>query len=273
MKVKINDSIRAGGGAPLLIIAGPCVIESRELCMYVAKALKRICGELKLPVIFKASFDKANRSWIGSFRGKGLEAGLEVLSAVRRETGLTVTTDIHESFQAQPVADVCDVIQIPAFLCRQTDLILAGARTGKAVNVKKGQFMAPKDMGNIVEKIKTSGNKKVLITERGTTFGYNNLVVDMRGLYHMKEFKQPVIFDATHSVAQPGARGRRSGGDRRMVPVLARAAAAAGVDGIFLEVHPNPEKAKSDASNMLKLSTLPGLLRKLKRIHNLVKRD
>ncbi len=268
--VQINDSIIIGHSRPLLVIAGPCVIESEELCLSIARTLRQISKRLKLPVVFKASFDKANRSWIGSFRGIGLEAGMSVLDMVRRKTGLSVLTDIHQPSQAQQVSDICDIIQIPAFLCRQTDLLVAAGRTGKTVNVKKGQFMAPMDMGNVVEKVKQSGNRKVLITERGTFFGYNDLVVDMRGLWQMRALGQPIIFDATHSVQQPGALGRASGGDSRLACVLAMAAVAAGVDGIFLEVHPNPAKAKSDAATSLKLSELEGLLRKLKSLHKIV---
>ncbi|MFH1761710.1 MAG: 3-deoxy-8-phosphooctulonate synthase [bacterium] len=270
MKVKINNQISVGGGSPFLVIAGPCVIESEKLCLSIAEKLRIISRRLKLPVIFKASFDKANRSSMDSFRGRGMEAGLEVLYKVRRATGLTVLTDIHEAYQAQPASDVCDVIQIPAFLCRQTDLLIAAARTGKTVNVKKGQFLAPDDMCNVAEKLRQQGNNKIMITERGTSFGYHNLVVDMSGLYKMKSVKCPVIFDATHSVQRPGALGNATGGDRRLVPVLARAAAAAGIDGVFLEVHPSPHKAKSDAATSLKLSELPGLLRLLKKIHAFV---
>ena len=250
---------RVGGGNPLLWICGPCVIESHDLTMRIAETLKGYADRLGLPLVFKASFDKANRSSGKSFRGPGIHEGLKTLEAVKRATGLPVTTDIHECGQAAPAAEVCDILQVPAFLARQTDLLEACGRTGKVVNVKKGQFMAPWDMKNVVAKLSEFGRRNVLLTERGTTFGYGLLVNDMRAVPWMQETGAPVIFDATHSVQKPGALGDRTGGDRRMVPVLTRAAIAAGCDGVFLETHPNPDEAKSDGPTMLPLDALPEL--------------
>ena len=251
-----------GGGSPLLWICGPCVIESHDLTLRIADTLKGYAERFGLPLVFKASFDKANRSSGQSFRGPGLESGLKTLAAVKRATGLPVTTDVHECHQAAAVAEVCDILQVPAFLARQTDLLEACGRTGRVVNVKKGQFMAPWDMKNVVAKLGEVGaGGKVLLTERGTTFGYGLLVNDMRAVPWMQETGAPVIFDATHSVQMPGALGDRTGGDRRMVPVLARAAIAAGCDGVFLETHPNPDEAKSDGPNTLPLDHLPALIR------------
>lgn len=252
---------RVGGGSPLLWIAGPCVIESREHCLGVAEAVRRIADELHVPMVFKASFDKANRSSGKSFRGVGLDAGLTILDAVRQATGLPVTTDVHEVAHCRPAAEVCEILQIPAFLARQTDLILAAAATGKVVNVKKGQFMAPWDMKNVVAKCREAGNHRTLLTERGSTFGYGNLVNDLRAVAWMQETGAPVIFDATHSVQTPGALGDRTGGDRRFVPLLAKAAVAAGCDGLFVETHPDPDSAPSDGPNMLPLADLPALIR------------
>jgi 2-dehydro-3-deoxyphosphooctonate aldolase (KDO 8-P synthase) len=259
-----------GGGAPLLWICGPCVIESREHCLRVAEILRGVAESLVLPMVFKASFDKANRTSGKSFRGVGLEAGLAILDAVRRATGLPVTTDIHETAQAAPAAEVCEVLQVPAFLARQTDLLEACGRTGRVVNVKKGQFMAPWDMKNVVAKLAEVGNRRVLLTERGTTFGYGMLVNDMRAVPIMQETGSPVIFDATHSVQKPGGLGNRTGGDRDMVPVLARAAVAAGCDGVFLETHPDPDNAPSDGPNMIPLDQLPGLIRLCLRIREAI---
>jgi 2-dehydro-3-deoxyphosphooctonate aldolase (KDO 8-P synthase) len=250
-----------GDGHPLLWILGPCAIESRDHCLGVAEAVRRIADEHGLPAVFKASFDKANRSSGKSFRGVGLDAGLRVLDEVRSATGLPVTTDVHEVAHCRPAAEVCEVLQIPAFLARQTDLLLAAAETGRVVNVKKGQFMAPWDMRNVVAKCREAGNPRVLLTERGTTFGYGNLVVDFRSLGWMRETGSAVIFDATHSVQTPGALGDRTGGDRRFVPPLARAAVAAGCDGLFVETHPDPDRAPSDGPNMLPLAELPALVR------------
>ena len=241
-------------------IAGPCVIESHELTLRIADTLRQMAEHLRLPLVFKASFDKANRTSGKSFRGPGLQEGLKTLDTVKRRTGLPVTTDIHERDQAAPVAEVCDLIQVPAFLARQTDLLQAAGRTGRAVNVKKGQFMAPWDMKHVVTKMEEVGNRRLLLTERGTTFGYGQLVNDMRAIPLMQELGCPVIFDATHSVQMPGARGDRSGGDRRFAPYLARAAVACGCDGIFLETHPNPDEALSDGPNMIILDELPALV-------------
>jgi 2-dehydro-3-deoxyphosphooctonate aldolase (KDO 8-P synthase) len=258
--VSIGD-YQIGVGRPLVWIAGPCVIESRDHCLGIAGALRQLADELHLPLVFKSSFDKANRSSGKSFRGVGLDAGLKVLADVKAATGLPVTTDVHEPSQAAAVAEVCDVLQVPAFLARQTDLLEACGRTGRAVNVKKGQFMAPWDMKNVVAKLADVGNHRVLLTERGTTFGYGNLVVDFRALPWMAETGAPVIFDATHSVQNPGALGDRTGGDRRMVPVLARAAVAAGCDGLFVETHQDPDRAPSDGPNMVPLADFPALVR------------
>ena len=262
----------ATGRMPLTLIGGPCVIESLDLCREVAGEAQRVTRELGVNYIFKASFDKANRTSGSSFRGQGLEAGLEVLAAIRSEFGVPVLTDVHESWQCAPVAEVCDVLQIPAFLCRQTDLLLAAAHTGKAVNVKKGQFLAPWDMANIVRKIEETGNHNLLLTERGVSFGYNTLVVDMTSLPQMRQLGYPVVFDGTHSVQKPGGGvgGTTSGGQREFIPHLTRAAVAAGADALFLEIHPEPEKGLSDAATMLPLSELPGLLRQVIAIDRVV---
>jgi 2-dehydro-3-deoxyphosphooctonate aldolase (KDO 8-P synthase) len=259
---------RCGGGAPLLWIAGPCVIESRDLTLSVADTLAALAGRLGIQLVFKASFDKANRSSGKSFRGPGLDEGLQVLAEVKRRTGLPVTTDIHETAQVGPAADVVDLLQIPAFLARQTDLVLAAGRTGRAVNVKKGQFMAPWDMRNVVAKMDEVGNPNLLLTERGSTFGYGNLENDMRAIPWMQDLGRPVIFDATHSVQTPGSQGDRTGGDRRMVPFLARAAVAAGCDGVFVETHPRPDTAPSDGPNMIPLDALPSLISECQRIRD-----
>ena len=249
-----------GDGRPLLWIAGPCVIESRDHCLGVAEQLRGIADRLAVPLIFKASFDKANRTSGKSFRGVGLDAGLKILAEVSRASGVPVTTDVHEIGQVAAVAEVCEVLQIPAFLARQTDLLEAAGRTGRVVNVKKGQFMAPWDMRNVVAKLAEVGNRRVLLTERGTTFGYGLLVNDLRGIPWMRETGAPVIFDGTHSVQTPGAQGDRTGGDRRMVPTLVRAAVAAGADGVFVECHPDPDRAPSDGPNMLPLADVPALI-------------
>ena len=247
----------------LLLIAGPCVIESGELTLSIAARLKQIAAELPVQLVFKASFDKANRTSAAAFRGAGLEEGLAVLAEVKRQTNLPVTTDIHESSQAAPAAEVCDVLQIPAFLARQTDLLVAAAQTGRAVHVKKGQFMAPWDMKHVVAKLVAAGCKNVLLCERGTFFGYGRLVNDMRSLPMMRELGPPVVFDATHSVQEPGGLGSATGGNRAMVEPLARAAMAVGIDGLFLETHPDPDSAPSDGPNMLRLDDLPGILSRL----------
>jgi len=249
-----------GPGQPLLWIAGPCVIESHDLTLRIADTLKQLADRLHLPLVFKASFDKANRTSGKSFRGPGLEAGLRTLETVKRRTGLPVTTDIHESSQCGPVAQVVDLLQVPAFLARQTDLIQAAGRTGVAVNVKKGQFMAPWDMRHVVTKMAEVGNHRLLLTERGASFGYGQLVSDMRSIPWMQELGCPVIFDATHSVQMPAARGDTSGGDRRMVPYLTKAAVACGCDGLFLEMHPRPDEALSDGPNAIALDDFPALV-------------
>lgn len=257
--VAIAD-ITCGPGRPLVWIVGPCVIESRDLVLQVADRLKELAAQLKLPLVFKSSFDKANRTSGKSFRGPGLDEGLRILDAVKKRTGLPVTTDVHETHQAQAVGEVCDLIQVPAFLARQTDLLFAVGKTGRAVNVKKGQFMAPWDMKHVVTKLEEVGNKNLLLTERGTTFGYGQLVNDMRAIPWMQELGRPVIFDATHSVQMPGGLGDRTGGYRQMIPYLARAAVACGCDGIFLETHPRPDEAKSDGPNQIPLDELPRLV-------------
>ncbi|MBR6006620.1 MAG: 3-deoxy-8-phosphooctulonate synthase [Clostridia bacterium] len=252
------------------LIAGPCVIESEELVFEVAREMKRITDELGIPYVFKASFDKANRTSIDGFRGPGIERGLEILKKVRDGLGLRILTDIHEPWQAERAAEVCDILQIPAFLCRQTDLLVAAAKTGKTVNIKKAQFLAPWDMMNCVEKVRRSGNNNIMLCERGTTFGYNTLVVDMTGIRVMKGFGVPVIFDATHSVQKPGGNGTSTGGNREYVEYLAKAALAVGADGLFMETHPDPDNAKSDGPNMVPLYEMRGLLEKLVRVYNAV---
>ena len=263
---------RRFGREEFFVIAGPCVIEDPELTLDIARELQAVAQRLDLPLIFKASFDKANRTSITSFRGPGLEEGLKVLAEVKRVTGLPVISDIHTPAQAEAAAMVLDVLQIPAFLCRQTDLLLAAAATGRVINVKKGQFVAPHDVGPILGKVMEAGNRQVWLTERGYSFGYNNLVVDMRGFGQMRAFGCPVVFDATHSVQLPGGQGSCSGGDRGFIAPLAQAAVAAGADAVFLEVHPRPERALCDGPNSLPLAEVEGLLRRLKAIHNLVRR-
>ncbi len=269
-QVQAGDAIF--GGAELVIIAGPCVIESYESCLRHATRLAEITRRAKLPFVFKSSFDKANRTSHDSFRGPGLEEGLEILARVKREAGVAVLTDIHEPGQAAIAAKVVDVIQIPALLSRQTDLIDAAARTGCAVNIKKGQFLAPWDMKSVIAKAESSGTRRIILTERGFSFGYNNLVSDMRSLAIMRSFGYPVVFDATHSAQLPGAGagGERSGGQREFVAPLARAATAVGIDGLFMEVHEDPDHALSDGPNSYRLEDLPALLDTLKRIHDLV---
>ena len=252
------------------LIAGPCVIESEELVMTIASQMKSITDRLGISYTFKASFDKANRTSIHGFRGPGIEEGLRILKKVKEAYGLPICTDIHEAWQAEPAAEVCDIIQIPAFLCRQTDLLVAAAKTGKCVNIKKAQFLAPWDMKNCLEKVRESGNDHVMLCERGTSFGYNTLVVDMTGLRVMKEFGVPVIFDATHSVQKPGGNGTSSGGNRDFVEYLAKAAIAVGVDGLFLETHPDPAQAKSDGPNMVPLDQMEELLKKLIRVYEAI---
>ena len=255
----------------LLLIAGPCVIETNELTLEVAEKLKNITEKLNVDLVFKASFDKANRTSVDSFRGPGLEKGLSILSDVKSKFNLKLITDIHESFQAEPAAEVVDIIQIPAFLCRQTDLLIAAARTGRTVNVKKAQFLSPNDMKYVVKKIEDCGNKNILLTERGTSFGYNNLVVDMTSIIEMKKFGYPIVFDATHSVQKPGEKGDSTGGNREYAPYLAKAAIAMGADALFMEVHPDPDNAKSDGANMIKLDTIENMLKDILKIYNVVK--
>lgn len=270
MNFKIGD-VEIGLEAPLFAMAGPCVIESKTGCLNIAKRLLSISRATGVGIIFKASFDKANRSSVKSFRGPGLEKGLEILSAVRDETGMPVMTDVHEPAQAEAVGRAVDCLQIPAFLCRQTDLLIACARTGKPVNIKKGQFLSPGEMDNVVEKIRACKNNKIMLTERGTFFGYNRLVNDMTAIETMKSLGCPVIFDATHSTQQPGGLGNATAGHREMAPILARAAVAAGANGLFLEVHTNPEKAKSDAACIMPIDWLEGLLATCSKIFELVR--
>ena len=265
------DKIGIGGQAPLTIIAGPCVIEEWDTTYEIAAFLKELTDELDLPFIFKASFDKANRTSISSYRGPGLEKGLEMLAHIKAQMGVRIISDVHEVHQVDAAAKVLDVIQIPAFLCRQTDFLLAAANTGKPINIKKGQFLAPWDVVNIIEKVKSTGNKDIVLTERGTMFGYNNLVVDFRGISIMQSYGCPVIFDATHSVQLPGGAGGSSGGQREHAPTLARAAVAAGADGVFLEVHPDPDNALCDGPNSLPIDTLKPLFHQLKTISQALK--
>ena len=259
--VKIGP-IAVGEGQPLLVIAGPCVIESRELCMRIAETMKDICRRVGLPCIFKASYDKANRTSINSFRGPGQQEGLKILDEIRRAFDLPVLSDVHSAGECAAAGQALDVLQRPAFLCRQTDLVVAAASTGKPLNIKKAQFMAPEDMANVAGKARAAGNESVMLTERGTSFGYRRLINDMRAIPIMQSLGCPVIFDGTHSVQEPGGRGESSGGERRMVATLCLAATAAGADGLFLEVHPDPDKALSDAATMLPLTQVEALLKK-----------
>jgi 2-dehydro-3-deoxyphosphooctonate aldolase (KDO 8-P synthase) len=265
-------AVTIGGGAPLALIGGPCAIENEKHALMVAERLQRLTADAKVPFIYKSSYDKANRSSIHSYRGPGLTEGLRILQKVKDETGLAVLSDVHDVSEVAPAAQVLDVLQVPAFLCRQTDLIVACARSGRPVNVKKGQFVAPRDMVNVVEKVRASGSEDLLLTERGSTFGYNNLIVDFRGLPIMRAFGYPVVFDATHSVQLPGGQGDRSGGERQYVQALARAAVAVGVDALFMEIHEDPDRTLedgrplSDGPNMLRLDDLPRLLDELRAI-------
>jgi 2-dehydro-3-deoxyphosphooctonate aldolase (KDO 8-P synthase) len=265
-EVSITEAVAVGDGHPLLVVAGPCVIESRCLCLEVATYVKECCDRLGLPFVFKASFDKANRTSISSFRGVGLKEGLKVLAQVKEKVGVPVLTDIHLPSQADPVAEVVDVLQIPAFLCRQTDLLVAAARTGRPVHIKKGQFVAPEDMARAAEKVRSLGNTGIILCERGTFFGYRDLVVDMRSIVRMKAVGHPVLFDVTHSTMRPGAEGTRSGGERDMALPLASAAVAAGADGVFIETHPQPDEALSDAATMQPLDAIEPLLTRLRAI-------
>ncbi|HTV58205.1 MAG TPA: 3-deoxy-8-phosphooctulonate synthase [Verrucomicrobiae bacterium] len=264
-------NFRAGDSQPLFLIAGPCVIESEEHATMIAGRLAAIAGELRLPLVFKASYDKANRSSAKSFRGPGLKDGLRILAHIKERTGLPILADIHEVAHAAPAAEVCDILQIPAFLSRQTDLLTAAGETGRVVNIKKGQFLSPWDLANAAEKVAATGNHKIILTERGSSFGYQNLVVDMRSFPIMRKLGYPVVFDVTHSVQLPGGEGKSSGGQPEFIEPLARAGAAIGVDGIFLEVHENPAKALSDGTNALPLDQLRPLLEKVTRLSELAR--
>ena len=269
-EIKIKD-IKIGAGNPLVLIAGPCVIENKKLTLEIARVLKDLTAEVGIPFIFKSSYDKANRTSLDSYRGPGLKKGLEILKEVKEKLGLLILSDVHCRQDVKAAAKVLDIIQIPAFLSRQTDLLIEAARTGKVVNIKKGQFLAPWDMAPSIKKIEASGNKNILITERGVSFGYNNLVSDLRALAIIRDFGYPVIYDATHSVQLPGGGGSCSGGERRFVPGLSRAAVAFGCDGLFLEVHPDPDKALCDGPNMVSLKELKALLKQVKNIERALK--
>lgn len=265
------SNFEIGERKPFAVITGPCIIESKEHTLECAKRVVEICDELEIPLIFKASFDKANRSSIHSFRGPGLKKGLSILEAVKEKFNIPVTTDIHEVGQAKEVAKVCDILQIPAFLCRQTDLLIAAAETMRIVNVKKGQFLAPWDMKNVVDKLTSVGNSQIILTDRGTCFGYNNLVSDMRSIPIMKKFGFPVCFDASHSAQLPGGLGSATGGQREFIPTLSKSAVAAGCDLLFIESHPNPSEAKSDSTTVYPLSELKQLLATLKQLHKIIR--
>ena len=269
-QIKIKDVV-IGGGAPFILVAGPCVIEGPEETRAIARSLKEITSSLGIPLVFKASYDKANRTSLNSYRGPGLSRGLEILESVGRETGVPVLSDVHRFEEIEEAASVLDIVQVPAFLCRQTDFVVEVARRAKVVNIKKGQFLAPWDVIHVVDKARFAGNDNIILTERGTSFGYNNLVADMRSIPVLRKTGCPVIFDGTHSVQLPGGAGSASGGERGMVPYLSRAAVAAGVDGLFLEVHPDPDTALCDGPNSLRLDTLPRLLRLLREIDIVVK--
>ena len=271
MKLVEVGNFKIGAGRPLAVIAGPCVIESQESALRHASLLKEAADRAGVPYIFKSSYDKANRSSASSFRGPGLERGLEILAEVKRKVGVPILTDVHESAQVVAVQQIAAVLQIPAFLCRQTDFVVAVANSGKVVNVKKGQFLAPWDIANVVDKILSTGNDRVLLTERGVSFGYNNLVSDMRSLVWMRELGFPVIFDATHSLQLPGGLGHASGGERKYIPALARAAVAVGIDALFMEVHENPDQALSDGPNSLPLKDFEKLIGAVKQIDDMVK--
>ena len=269
-KVQIAD-FSIGGGEPLALLAGPCVLEDLDRCLYIGRTIKEIASRLGMPYVFKASYDKANRSAFNSFRGPGLEKGVEMLKEIKRQLNVPIVTDVHETCQVEKAAEVADILQIPAFLCRQTDLLYAAAQTGRVVNVKKGQFMAPADMRNVVDKLLEGGCSRIMLTERGASFGYNNLVVDMRSFPIMRSFGYPVVFDATHSVQMPGGSGTHSSGKREYVPYLTRAAVGAGVDALFLEVHDNPDEALSDGPNMVYLDKLEEILKDALAINEIVR--
>jgi 2-dehydro-3-deoxyphosphooctonate aldolase (KDO 8-P synthase) len=264
--------VQFGAGAPLFLIAGPCVIESEGHALMMAEKLGAVAGELRVPYIFKASYDKANRTSVASYRGPGLKNGLKILAKIKKRTGLPVLTDVHQASEVEAAAEVCDILQIPAFLSRQTDLLVAAGKSGRVVNIKKGQFLSPAEMGNAAEKVASTGNEKIILTERGNSFGYQNLVVDMRSFPMMRKFGYPVVFDVTHSVQLPGGEGKSSGGQPEFIEPLARAGVAAGVDGIFLEVHDNPRKALSDGSNALPLGQFRALLEKIVALGALVRK-
>lgn len=271
MNIVTVGNYKVGQGNPMLLLAGPCVIEGYERSLMIGRRAKAIADKLGMPYVFKASFDKANRSSYSSFRGPGLKEGLAILAQIKKDLGVPVVTDIHETYQIEPAAEVADILQIPAFLCRQTDLVYQAGKTGRTVNVKKGQFLAPWDMKNVIKKIEEAGNKNIMLTERGASFGYNTLVTDMRGLAIMRELGYPVVMDATHSVQIPGGHGSSSGGQSQYVPHMARAAAAVGIDALFLEVHDNPAEALSDGPNMVKLDDLEALLKDVLAIDKIVR--
>ena len=259
-EIEINAQVKVGGTHPLFLIGGPCVIESEKHALFLAREIKKICTDVGIPYIFKASYDKANRSSLQSYRGPGLEPGLNILKAVKEECGVPVLSDVHETHQVEKAAEVLDVIQIPAFLCRQTDLVVEAARTQKPMNIKKGQFLSPEEMKNVVEKVLSQNNEKILLTERGTSFGYQNLVFDVRSIPIMKKWGFPVVIDASHCVQRPGGEKTSSGGDTEFIPYIAAAAVSSGADGVFLEIHDNPDKALSDKHNSLKINKLQALL-------------
>ena len=270
MSIKLNDFTI--GDKKLTILAGPCAIESQSVLDETASALKEICKKLDINYVFKSSFDKANRSSITSYRGPGLEKGLDMLAEIKSKYNLPIVTDIHTPDQAKPTSEVADIIQIPAFLCRQTDLLVAAGKTGKIVNIKKGQFLAPQQMKSLVKKVEDSGNNRIMLTDRGTSFGYNNLVVDFRSIPIMREFGYPIVFDATHSVQMPGSNGDSTGGDRRFVPMLAKSSMAAGADVLFFEIHPDPDKALCDGANMLYLKDAENVFKICKEIFDIVRK-
>ncbi len=265
-EIKVNKDLQIGGFNPLFLIAGPCVIENEKHAFFMAAEINRICQELKFPFIFKSSFDKANRSSIDSYRGPGLKKGLEILKGIKKDLKIPVLSDIHESWQAEKAAEILDIIQIPAFLCRQTDLIIQAAKSGKPLNIKKGQFLSPYEMKNVIDKVLSQGNDDIILTERGTCFGYHNLVFDVRSIPIMKKWEFPVVIDASHAVQKPGGKEKVSGGEAQFIPYIAKAGVSVGADGVFIEVHNSPEKAHSDSSNSLILKDLKGLLKSLQRI-------
>lgn len=268
IRTQITDGLTIGDQCPLTLFGGPCVIESADFTLKMAEEIKKVCDRLNVPFVFKSSFDKANRTSINSFRGYPIEEGLEILQKVKDEIGVPIVTDIHLPHQAAIASEVVDILQIPAFLCRQTDLLVAAAATGKAINVKKGQFLAPWDMKNVVAKLEASGTNRIMLTERGTSFGYNTLVVDFRSLPQMRALGHPVVFDATHSVQMPGGQGNKSGGQREFVPYLAQAAAAVGIDALFMEIHEDPDHALSDGPNMIPLAQLEKVLQEILRVRH-----